>query len=119
MFIIGDNQGGDAICGRHILYGQTARRISRMCDAGPQHLNNPKIGSCKRLLMQDVMDNVINDDSESLFNLYQAPHWVTWFDLDYGSNAQGIFSAAFPPEALHAVENGIFLHILKELLGKY
>ena len=28
MFIIGDNQGGDAICGRHIHYGKTARRIS-------------------------------------------------------------------------------------------
>ena len=86
MFIIGDNQGGDALCGRHIFYGKTARRISRMCDAGPHHLNNPEIGSCQRIIMQDVMDCVINDDSESLYELYQLPHWIAWIDLDYGGN---------------------------------
>ena len=45
MFIIGDNQGGDAICGRTIYYGKTARRISRICDAGPEHLSKPKVGA--------------------------------------------------------------------------
>ena len=52
-FIIGDIQGSDAKCGRHIHYGKTARRISRICDAGPQHLGNPKIGNCNRFNMQD------------------------------------------------------------------
>ena len=28
MFIIGENQGGDSICGRTIFYGKSARRIS-------------------------------------------------------------------------------------------
>ena len=40
---------------------------------------------------------------------------ISWFDLDYGGNPEGIFSAACPPEPLHALENGIFLHVLKEL----
>ena len=40
MFIIGDNQGGDTICGRHIHYGVSARRISRICNAGPECLGN-------------------------------------------------------------------------------
>ena len=115
MFIIGDNQGGDAICGRHIHYGKTARRISQTCDAGPSHLSNPVARSCSRLLMKDVINLVQEEDGNRLYDLYQAQHWIAWFDLDYGGNPEGIFTAACPPEALHALENGIFLHVLKEL----
>ena len=46
MFIIGDNQGGDSICGRKVHYGKTARRISRTCDAGPKQLSHPEAGCC-------------------------------------------------------------------------
>lgn len=74
MFIIGDIQGGYAICGRHINYGITAHRISRMCDAGPKQYKKPKVGMCKRLIMQDVMDLAIKNDSDALENLFQAPH---------------------------------------------
>lgn len=115
MFIIGDNQGGDVICGRTVHYGKSARRISRICDAGPEQLSNPEIGSCTRLKMADIMALVNNKNYEQLYNLYQAQHWVAWFDLDYGGNPEGIFSAACPPEALHALENGIYFHVLKEL----
>ena len=55
MFIIGDNQGGDAITGRPIHYGLSAKRISRTCDAGVNELWNPKVGSCKRIHMNAVM----------------------------------------------------------------
>ena len=112
MFIIGDIQGGDAICGKNLHHGKTARRISRICDAGPQHLGNPKIGNCSRLHMQDIMDLVIENDIEALHALYQAPHWIAWFDIDYSGNPEGIFSAACPLEPLHALEKGIFKYIL-------
>ena len=118
LFLIGDNQGGDAICGCHIWYGDTAKVISRMCDAGPYQLFNPEIGSCQRLQMQDMMDLVTNSDFDALENLFQAPHWIAWFDLNYRGNPEGIFSAACPPEPLHALENGIFQHLLKELFRK-
>ena len=115
MFIIGDNQGGDVICGRTVHYGKSARRISRMCNAGPNQLSKPEIGSCTRLKMNYIMDLVKDENYEQLYNLYQAQHWIAWFDLDYGGNPEGIFSAACPPEALHALENGIYFHVLKEL----
>ena len=115
MFIIGDIQGGDVICGRPPHYGKTARRISCTCNAGPQHLANPVAGSCSRLIMNDVIKLVQKQNSVQLFDLHQAQHWIAWFDLDYGGNPKGIFTAACPPEALHALENGIFLHVLKEL----
>ena len=57
MYIIGDNQGGNIICGRQIYYGTTVRCISKMFDAGPEQYAKPKIGACKRILMQDVINN--------------------------------------------------------------
>ena len=118
MFIIGDNQGGDGICGQHIHYGNTARQISQTCNAGPEQLSNPTAGSCTRLVMQDVMQLVLDHNGSALFDLYQAQHWIAWFDLDYGGNPEGIFTAACPPEALHALENGIFLHVSSELFDE-
>ena len=35
MYIIGDIQGGDGICGQKMNYKKSALRISRTCDAGP------------------------------------------------------------------------------------
>lgn len=54
MFIIGDNQGGDYLCGCICHYRITAKRISRTCDAGPNELFNPKAGTCKHLHMDNV-----------------------------------------------------------------
>jgi hypothetical protein len=46
---------------------------------------------------------------------FKPQHWNSWFDIDYGGILEGIFTAACPTEALHALENGLFLHVLKEL----
>ena len=50
--------------------------------------------------------------------MYQVPHNVAWFYLDYGGNPEGIFTTVCPPEALHAIENGIYHHVLKEVFIK-
>jgi hypothetical protein len=118
MFIIGDNQGGDTITGRTIHYGKSARRISRTCDATCEHLANPTVDSCNRIIMNDVKKLVIEQKWDKLYDLYQAQHWISWFDVDYGGNPEGIFSAACPPEALHALENGIFQHVLNEFFNQ-
>src|SRR5687767_12369443 len=87
MFIIGDMQGGDVIAGRPPYYGKGAKRVSRSCDAGfDQLFEIPTAGSCNRLIMKDVMDLVKTQNWNALNNLYQAQHWISWFDLDYGGN---------------------------------
>ena len=96
----------------------TAIRISRICDAGPDLLSNPKGGNCKRLIMKNVMNLVNQQNVDALTKLYQVPHWVAWYDLDYGGNPKGIFTAACPPEALHALENGIYQHVIIEFSEK-
>ena len=64
--------------------------------------------------MTDVAENVKINNTEYLHNLFQNPHWNAWFELDYGGNPEGIFTAACPPKALHALENGIYMLFLKK-----
>ena len=68
--------------------------------------------------MKDVMDLVKQKNWNGLSELCQAQHWISWFDINYGGNPEGIFPTACPPEGLHALENGIFLHVLQELFNK-
>ena len=96
MYIIGDIHGGDGICGQKMNYQKSTLRISRTCDAGTHILSSPKAFSCKGLMMNDVITLVNNKNLEQLQELYQAPHWIPWFDLNYGGNPEGIFTAACP-----------------------
>src|SRR5688500_9961037 len=90
VLIIVDIQGGNAIC-RHSKFYER---------------NN-------KLIMQDIMDYIKQDDIQSLKALYPpAPHWNAWIDVNYGGDPEGIFSAACLLKALHALENGIFIYLL-------
>jgi hypothetical protein len=53
-FIIGDNQGGDQICGRNISDGMLAKRISRSWDAIPAKYLNVEKYSCSFLQMENI-----------------------------------------------------------------
>ncbi len=118
-FIIGDNQGGDQIAGRICHYGLHAKRISRTCDATPENYADVSKDSCSFLVMEDIKELVLNEEWEVLESLYQAQCWNPFFDVDYGANKWGIFLAACPPEALHALEQGVFKHLLESILGDY
>lgn len=116
-FIIGDNQGGDSISGRICYYGITAKRISRCCDATAENYANLTPKSCAFLNMETIKDMVNHQHFQDLEDLYQSQTWNPFFDVDYGANVSGIFVAACPPEGLHALEQGIFKHLLEEVLG--
>jgi hypothetical protein len=116
-FIVGDNQGGDGITGRAAVYNETARRICRSCNATIDHYDTIESDCCVPLNMEDIMAMVTSQDWPGLHSLHQVPSWNPFFDVCYGGNPGGIFTAACPAEALHALENGLFLHSLKAVLG--
>jgi hypothetical protein len=118
-FIIGDNQGGDGIAGRTCFYGMSAKRISRCCDATPDNYSDMSVDSCSFLIMDHIIELVKNEDWDALEGLYQAQSWNPFFDVKYGASIFGIFLAACPPEGLHALEQGIFKHLLETILGHY
>jgi hypothetical protein len=102
-FIIGDNQGGDAIGGRIIYYGLSAKQISCSCDATPANYATMAKDSCNFLEMQDIKDLFDDQNWNALDALYQAQCWNPFFDVDYGANKGGIVLATCPPEAFHAL----------------
>jgi hypothetical protein len=55
---------------------------------------------------------VLDKTWKELEDLYQSQSWNPFFDVDYGANIWGIFFAACPPEAFHALEQGVFKHLL-------
>jgi hypothetical protein len=117
FFIIGDMQGGDKLAGRRIYYGINCKRISCSCNGKAEIFGNYDIGCCTCLIMSDIMalfDTCTEQTQDQLFNLYQQPHWNSFFDLQYG-HQYGIFTAACPTEALHALENGLIKDTLNEI----
>ena len=116
-FIVGDNQGGDGIIGRAAVYNETARRICRSCNATVAQYDTIESDCCVPLNMEDIIAMVTREDWDGLHSLHQAPCWNPFFDVCYGGNPGGVFTAACPAEALHALENGLFLHSLKAVLG--
>lgn len=113
--IIGDNQGGDGICGRSAYYGKKLQHICCMCNATPAAYNSKEMDSCNLLVMEDMKQLCLQQNLDKLKDLMQYPNWQAFYDIDYGGLPGGVFTAACPPEALHSLENGLVMHCLKEL----
>jgi hypothetical protein len=117
-FIIGDIQGGDGICGWSAYYQPDARRICRMCDATPAAYDSKEMDNCQPLVMEDIKQMCINNETKNLHSLMQYKCWQAFFDIDYGGLPGGVFTAACPPEALHSLENGLINHCLIQLFDQ-
>jgi hypothetical protein len=61
-FIIGDNQGGDNICGRAASYGLWAYCILRTCNATKDAYETVVADCCSLLNMEEIKDLVIAED---------------------------------------------------------
>jgi hypothetical protein len=119
-FIIGDNQGGDNIAGRTCFYGKLAKHLSQCCDATPENYNDLSANSYSFVHVEDIMQMVNKEQWDNLVeSLYQAQFKTPFFDIDYGASPYGISFAAFPPEGLNALKQGMFKHILYEILLVY
>ena len=115
MVVIGDMQGGDKICGTKCAYSNKQSRPCRKCNVHGSMLGDP-YAECRRISQTRIMDLIQKGDTQRLDVLCQYHTPSAWFDLDYGGCKFGIFSAACPVEGLHALENGLILHMLKTLL---
>ena len=117
FFIIGDIQGGDKIAGRFNSHSIKAKRISRTCNAGPEHYGNLSVDCCQPLVMNDVRQLYLDGNYKAMEDMYQHPHDLAFFHVDYGGEPGGIFTAAMPIEGLHCLENGIISHCLHQLFS--
>ena len=68
--------------------------------------------------MKLIQDLVEKNEFKKLDEMNQYHVHNAWFDVDFGGCPYGIFSAACPVEALHAIENGIINNCIKVLYDK-
>ena len=106
MFIIGDMQGGDKLCGSYATYSNTANRPCRKCNVKGKDLGNPD-ASCHKISMQRVLAMIENKEHKKLKDICQHPTRPAFCSLDFGGCKFGLFSAASPVEPLHSMREGL------------
>ena len=106
VFIIGDMQGGDKICCSSAGYSNKMNRLCRKCNVRGNQSGDPFV-ECKRMSMIKIRELVTSNNVAALKAINQYNVHSAWFDVGYGGCRFGIFSAACPVEALHALENGL------------
>ena len=114
--ILGDMQGGDKHCGSVVGYSSNMARLCRQCNISGEESGNPLI-ECQKMSMVKIKKLVEDNNVAMLKKISQNNVYCAWFDVDFGGCPRGVFSAAMPVEALHAVEIGLckdMLHILFE-----
>ena len=114
VFIIGDMQGGDKICCSSAGYSNKMSRLCRKCNVQGDQSGDPFV-ECKRMSMLKILELVDSNNVEALKAINQYNVHSAWFDVGYGGCRFGIFSAACPVEALHALENGLMPDVIKVL----
>ena len=109
--ILGDMQGGDKHCGCTVGYSKDLKCLCRKCNVSGNESGNPLV-ECRRMCMTTIRQYVIDGAKELLNAICQYSVFVAWFAVCFGGCMYGIFSAAMPLEALHALEGGIMKHVM-------
>lgn len=115
--IIGDMQGGDKICCSSPSYSNKINRVCRKCNVKGSELDNPEI-ECKKISMEKMKEYVKDNKKEKLTKYNQYNVMSAWYDVCYGGCKYGVFSAACPIEALHALKAGLIPDCLTILFSE-
>lgn len=112
--ILGDMQGGDKHCGSKIGYSKDQARLCRQCNVSGDESGDPLV-KCRKMSMWKIRQYVLDNEVETLKSISQNNVYTAWFRFDFGGCELGVFSAAMPVEALHAVEGGLMKYVAKIL----
>jgi hypothetical protein len=118
IFISGDMQGGDNLAGCSISYLSTMKRLCRKCNVSGKNAGDPFV-RCEKISMTKMNHCLATNDTERLKRYNQYNISSPWFELQYGGDRFGIFSAAMPVEPLHSVELGLIDYCLGILWNEY
>ena len=80
--------------------------MCRKCNVRGSESGDPFV-KCKRMSQDKIVALIKAGDKKTLAYFHQYNVHSACFDLEYGGCRFGIFSAASPVEALHALENGL------------
>jgi hypothetical protein len=116
MFIIGDIEGHDELCGRYNSCALQVKRVCRHCDIPTMDCDNAFYPWWH--VKPDVVHSlVVSNDLEGLKAMSQHPLKNAFYNskLNIGRNPRGIHGTT-PGEPLHVVDVGLFKYGLEASL---
>ncbi len=113
MFIIGDTEGHDKLCGRYNSRALQVKRVCRHCDIPTMDCDNA-FYPWKHVMPDAVHSLVASNDVEGLKAMSQHLLTNAFYNpkLDIGHNPRGIHGMT-PGEPLHVVDLGLFKYGLE------
>jgi hypothetical protein len=115
LFIIGDTEGHDKMCGKYLSRTSKVNRLCRYCNCGTDDTDNPRIKS-EYTKSDDIQKLVLNQDHHGLKSI--SYHFLLngFRHLTFCDNKRGI-NGSTPAELLHVWEKGLFLQLMSALMG--
>lgn len=113
LFIIGDTDGHDKLCGKFAMRNANVKRLCRYCDCPFEFTDDPFYKH--NLNNADIIAKKItqgkNEDLQKM-----AFHCVrnAWVDVHFCDVERGIFGAT-PAESMHCLQQGLYQYIITRL----
>ncbi len=114
LFIIGDTEGHDKLCGR-LMNRTTSPYLCRYCNIHRDNIDDPFYdSSCTK--MSDVIKLVKKKDKTKLNSLSMHLVHNAWNDVQFCDTKYGLHGATLA-ELLHTLQQGIFEYTIKQLFN--
>ncbi len=114
LFIIGDTEGHDKICGR-LMNRQTIPYLCRYCDIHRDNIDDPFVESTSTK-MTDIIKLVQNKDRTKLNAMSMHLVKNAWHDVQFCDTKYGLHGSTLA-ELLHSLQQGIFEYTIRQLFS--
>ncbi len=114
LFIIGDTENHDKICGR-MASRHNINYLCRYCDQHRENIDNPFADS-QFTKMSNIQKLVLKEDKNKLASMSMHLVQNAWHDVQFCDTVRGVHGATLA-ELLHCLQQGIFEYTIKELFS--
>jgi hypothetical protein len=115
LFIIGDTEGLDKICGRYTSRNNI-QRPCRCCNITFRELDNPEY-KFKYNNHKNIMKQVRKDSKEQLKNLSMQKLTNAWEKVQFCDSDRGLFGAV-SGDIMHCLQHGLFMYLITILFDQ-
>ena len=117
LYVIGDTEGADKMCGRYICYSRPISKRCRVCDVSESSFSDPW-ASFNLANSAQLTQMQLSGDKETCY--LSSVHRVNnaFRQLDMGGSGNGIFTAT-PPDVLHVVRKGLMERLVHCILEQF
>lgn len=122
LFIIGDTEGHDKLCGKYVNRSFHVKRLCRYCNTPTEETDNTNFkfshNNCKQIncLIDAATKSTSNTKQEEakvrLKNMSLHAVENAWDNVNFCDPRRGIFGAT-PGEVMHCLQHGLFMYLFK------